>query len=284
MQKDEQESIRVFCCSVSEDKKLVQMFDKHLSSLRHSSLINEWSDHEIKAEECWTDMSPIQAYLNCADVCILLLVSPEFIASRFFYSLVSSLEELKRKNTVIIPIILRPTLWELTPLGTLQALPINGKPVTEWRNRDSAFVDVVMGVWTAVCYLNLRNHSPERPLLDHKKAPSPESPPLDHKEAPSIEYRIAYCQRPPLFPREDPETRRGRILISQWETIFSKLFEEYINQENLTSTYGKKYRFTRWLSDFIWKNDRSERKMHKASYLFEKAIFQMRVKNTRTSG
>jgi hypothetical protein len=45
-----------------------------------------------------------------------------------------------------IPIILRPIDWKETPLGELQALPRDGKPITLWRSRDSAFEDVIQGI------------------------------------------------------------------------------------------------------------------------------------------
>ena len=46
----------------------------------------------------------------------------------------------------VIPIILRPADWQETPLGRLQALPKNGKPITSWKNQDEAFLDVVKGI------------------------------------------------------------------------------------------------------------------------------------------
>jgi tetratricopeptide (TPR) repeat protein len=43
----------------------------------------------------------------------------------------------------VIPIILRPTPWQGAPFSKLQVLPKEGRPVTEWKNRDDAFVDIV---------------------------------------------------------------------------------------------------------------------------------------------
>jgi hypothetical protein len=52
----------------------------------------------------------------------------------------------------VIPIIARPVEdgWQQTVFGKLKALPADGKPVTEWTNRDSAWADVTRGIRSAV--------------------------------------------------------------------------------------------------------------------------------------
>src|SRR6266566_3008377 len=51
----------------------------------------------------------------------------------------------------VIPILLKPTpSWETTPLGALQALPTDAKPITAWSSRDKALADVVEGLRRAV--------------------------------------------------------------------------------------------------------------------------------------
>ena len=49
-----------------------------------------------------------------------------------------------------IPVILKPGDWQGAPFGRLPALPRDGKPVTTWRNRDAAHVDVARGIRQAV--------------------------------------------------------------------------------------------------------------------------------------
>jgi hypothetical protein len=48
----------------------------------------------------------------------------------------------------VIPVILRPVDWQKTPLGLLQALPKDGKPVRQWRDLDEAYVNITEGVRT----------------------------------------------------------------------------------------------------------------------------------------
>src|SRR5258708_37551 len=102
-----------------------------------------------------TDWSHVQdARFQMADL-ILLLVSPDFIASDYHYGIEMrhALEKHEAENVWVIPIILRPTLWLNTPLVKLRVLPNKGKAVTEWANRDAAFVDVVKGISEIVAAL-----------------------------------------------------------------------------------------------------------------------------------
>jgi len=83
---------------------------------------------------------------------VLLLVSHDFIASDFCWSteLEVAMHRHKRGECIIIPIILRPCDWQHPPLGTLQVLPKDGKPITTWSNVDEAWLDVAHGIRSAI--------------------------------------------------------------------------------------------------------------------------------------
>ena len=60
---------------------------------------------------------------------------------------------LARRNAgsaTVIPIIVRTCDWHKTPLGELQALPKDAKPVQEWQSQDAAWTDVVRGIRAVV--------------------------------------------------------------------------------------------------------------------------------------
>jgi CheY-like chemotaxis protein len=60
---------------------------------------------------------------------------------------------LKRHNSGearILPIIIRPVIWEQTPFSHLQVLPRDGKPLTRRTNRDEAYLDIARGIESAV--------------------------------------------------------------------------------------------------------------------------------------
>src|SRR5439155_1003866 len=75
---------------------------------------------------------------------ILLLVSPRFMDSQTCYGfeMMRVLERHKRGEAIIIPIVLSPVDWKGAPFGKLQALPLSGKPITRWQERDEALMQV----------------------------------------------------------------------------------------------------------------------------------------------
>jgi len=50
----------------------------------------------------------------------------------------------------VIPVILRPCLWEGLDFWNIQAVPNNAQPVTTWENQDSAWLDVVRKIETVL--------------------------------------------------------------------------------------------------------------------------------------
>lgn len=137
--------VEVFYSYSHKDEKLRDKLDNHLTLLQRQGLISEWHDRMIEAGDEWE--SEINAHLNSAQI-ILLLVSDDFIASDYCYSIEMerALERHEDGEARVIPIILRPVDWETSPLGKLQALPKDGKAVTLWKNRDTAFKNVAQGI------------------------------------------------------------------------------------------------------------------------------------------
>lgn len=135
----------IFVSYAHKDKALKERLEEHLSNLRYRGLINIWHDGEINAGDEWKD--EIDMHLEDASV-ILLLISASFMASRYCYSIEmrQALERYERGAVKIIPILLRPSMFTDAPFARLQWLPSNGKSITTWRNRDSAFVDVAIGI------------------------------------------------------------------------------------------------------------------------------------------
>lgn len=56
------------------------------------------------------------------------------------------MERHERGEACVIPILLRPSIWQDALFSKLQALPSNLRSVTEWRNRDQAFVAIAQGI------------------------------------------------------------------------------------------------------------------------------------------
>lgn len=142
------EAIEVFFSYAREDEDLRDELEKHLSILRQG-VITGWHDREIGAGKEWE--GEVDTHLNTARV-ILLLVSPDFMASDYCWSVEvkRAMERHETGEARVIPVILRPVDWEGAPFCKLQALPTDAKPVTTWANRDEAFLDVARGIRAAV--------------------------------------------------------------------------------------------------------------------------------------
>jgi uncharacterized protein (DUF2249 family) len=134
----------VFISYSHKDERLANDLRAHLANLKMQSLIADWYDRRILPGQDW--QSEIDQHLSTAGI-ILLLISPHFMASNYCTGIeMQRAMELQPGQARLIPIILRPGDWEGAPFSRLQALPTNAKPVTEWRNRDQAFREIVRGI------------------------------------------------------------------------------------------------------------------------------------------
>src|SRR5215471_18330733 len=142
-------SVELFYSYAHEDESFREEIEKHLSILKRSGLIVAWHDRRIGAGDEWRDQ--IDAHARSANI-ILLLISPDFLASDYCYNIEMKLA-LERHSTgaaVVVPIILRPVDWSDAPFAELQALPRDGKAVTTWTNRDEAFATIAQGIHAIV--------------------------------------------------------------------------------------------------------------------------------------
>jgi hypothetical protein len=137
--------LRVFYSYAHEDERLLVRLREHLAPLRRQNLIDDWHDRDINAGRDWEE--EIDAHLEAADI-ILLLVSASFIASDYCYGreMERALEKHRSGAARVIPVILRSVVWTDSPIGRLQALPTDARPVTDRRDRDRAWSDVARGI------------------------------------------------------------------------------------------------------------------------------------------
>jgi hypothetical protein len=174
----ESRPVKVFSSYSHKDEALRGRLGAHLAALVRQGLIEDWHDRRIDAGTEWERR--IHARLESSRI-ILLLISSDFFASRYCYDLemTRALRRHEAGEARVIPVILRPSDWQSSPFGKLQALPGNGKPVTSWRNRDAAFEDVTRGIRGVA--EELRRASPP------SDAPRPASSPRQPAVAVSLE-------------------------------------------------------------------------------------------------
>src|SRR5258708_5422684 len=121
-------AIKIFFCYAHEDEALLNKLKAHLKPFQLEGLIELWYDRDISAGTEWE--REISKHLNTADI-ILLLISPDFMASEYCYSIEMkrAVERHECEEARVIPVILRPVYWQIEKLGGLQALPKDGKTV-----------------------------------------------------------------------------------------------------------------------------------------------------------
>src|SRR5207302_644264 len=130
--------LKVYYCYAKEDEDLRKELTAHLSPLRRERKLTSWLDHMILLGTYWE--LEVKKHLQEADL-ILLLISSDFIQSDYCYELqlTAALKYYEAGQVEIIPILLRPVLWEDMPIKRLPLiLPTSKVPVTRWPDRDEA--------------------------------------------------------------------------------------------------------------------------------------------------
>lgn len=123
------------------DEGLRDQLEKQLSMLKRQGVIETWHDRRIGAG-AEIDKS-ISDHVENDDI-ILLLVSPDFLASDYCYDkeMQRAMQRHEGGSAVVIPVILRACEWHGAPFGKLLATPTDGRPVTQWPDQDQAFLEV----------------------------------------------------------------------------------------------------------------------------------------------
>src|SRR2546421_3705131 len=144
------EPLEVFYSYADPDEPLQKELDKHLRLLQRNGLITTWHKRRILAGTDW--VQNLDERLRTASV-ILLLISVDFVASNYCDGpeITLAMQRHRAGQARVIPILLRPVdNWQGMSFGKLAALPSNDQPVSQWSDRDAAFVDVARGIRDAL--------------------------------------------------------------------------------------------------------------------------------------
>ena len=144
------EALRLFYSYSHKDEALRDTLEMRLKLLKSQNLIQNWHDRRIAPGANWSE--ELDQNLKQADI-ILLLISPDFIASDYCYEIemTRALERHAAQEATVIPILIRPVSWnDQLPFSHIQALPKNLKPVTQWPDRDNAWLSVEQGIKQAL--------------------------------------------------------------------------------------------------------------------------------------
>jgi hypothetical protein len=149
LQEGKSRPVSLFISYSHKDQPFREELDKHLSILRRNNVISSWHDRQIAAGAEWR--GAIDSNLMSAQV-ILLLISPDFMASDYCYDVEvkRAMERHEATEARVVPVILRAVMWDSAPFAKLQALPTDAKPVKAWSDQDAAFENIARGIRAVV--------------------------------------------------------------------------------------------------------------------------------------
>ena len=143
------EAIKVYFCFADQDATQHRELEEHLAPLKRAKWITTWSKNDIYHAQD-RDVE-IATHLDNANI-ILLLISPDFInelssnTNSFSKELHTVLAQYRKGKVRVVAILLYSINWEDTLIKELPVLPIDGKPISSWLNRDEALRNVVEGI------------------------------------------------------------------------------------------------------------------------------------------
>lgn len=136
--------LRLFLSYSHNDQELKKEFDKQLIALKRSYNVSIWQDKNIGGGSEWDEN--IKKELATADI-ILLLISPDFIASDYIWDveLKYAIEKHARGEAKVIPVFLRKTFTKNQPFEKLQGYISKDKPIASFPvpERENAFYEVI---------------------------------------------------------------------------------------------------------------------------------------------
>jgi hypothetical protein len=202
----------VFFSYSHADEALRDQLEKQLSLLKRQGIIDVWHDRRIGAGQDFA--KAIDQHVETDDI-ILLLVSADFLDSDYCYEkeMIRAMERHEAGEAIVVPVILRACDWHGAPFGKLNATPPDGKPVTQYPDRDQALLEVTKAVRAAA----------ER--LTSNKAGKATSPavrirPAAHQAAPSAVPRSSNMRLAKSFSQRD----KDEFQIDTFE-FMAKFFE-----------------------------------------------------------
>lgn len=137
--------IKIFISYAHKDEPFKEELELHLKTLQRRGIIETFSDREIRPGEVWE--AEMMAKLQEAEM-VLFLISPDFIGSDYMWDgeVKKALHRYWKGELILIPILIRPADIKGLDIDRFQALPANGKAVSQWTDRDEAWLSVVQGL------------------------------------------------------------------------------------------------------------------------------------------
>ena len=153
-----QPPLKLYIAYAEHDSRFREQLTLHLAPIQREGEIVFWHERLILPGQ--DRAIAVDERLEMADI-ILLLISPDFLASDYLYNIEINRALMRHAagTAIVIPILLRPCFWTRTPLCQLQPLPANSRAIKLWSNRDSAWLHVTAEICNLVNELRRRKRS-----------------------------------------------------------------------------------------------------------------------------
>lgn len=140
--KPDEDAVSVFVSYAHEDEGHKDQLTTHLKILERKGLIRSWQDRQIPAGGKWDE--EIKRRLETADIAVMV-VSSDFLASDYIWD-VELPRALELDSVTVVPVIARRCDWAETKLKHLNALPPDGRPLSDWAAPDDYWYAVEQGI------------------------------------------------------------------------------------------------------------------------------------------
>lgn len=206
----------VFISYSHKDEEYRTRLEVHLAMLKRQCVIELWHDRCIEAGQELHDK--IDSHLATDDI-ILLLISPDFLASNYCYEkeMTRAIQRHQLGTARVIPVILRPCDWQHPPIDRLMAVPADGRPISRFTDPDEPFLEVTRAIRDVAEKFSL-NRETVAPVSQTPQAPELPVYPIITPAAPA----------PIRLKKVFSDLEKDRFIEESFETI-ARYFESGLN-------------------------------------------------------
>lgn len=134
--------MRAFISYSHVDARWAERLKTHMAQMEREGAISSFYDRKIPAgglldKEISDNLEQSKLFLAVA--------SPDFLDSQYCVEreMGRALEMHAEGKIIVVPIIAEPCDWQNSPLGKLKAVPQDGKPISDFKNPNTAFLDII---------------------------------------------------------------------------------------------------------------------------------------------
>ncbi len=225
--------VTVFCSCALHDEPLLVQLGLHLRPLEQAGILQVWSFRHLPLGA--NRAQQMEGCLKSAALILLLLSADFFASEECLEQMKCALARYENGEARLIPIPLRPIIWQQTVLASYTCLPSNGQAVTEWTNLDAAFDNIAWGVLRALGYPGKSPLALSGTSTAYVYPTNPYSLPLDTLEILQDSFEVSKTSKQYAWrylegrqPPTDPRT------IIQREKIVRQVYE-HLTQPDVTA-------------------------------------------------